>query len=439
MSAIINETEIESMLHNGVEVQTWIHNDVEVYSAGKMVTYYVDTDVVCQEKIKKGHSCLSPATFTPTKSGWTFVGWREDAVASGSVLSEKTMERSPITLYAVFSQTVTATYNGNGNTGGSTSASTGNKYYNNGNVENASIKLANNGFTLDGYSFVEWAMGSISGTKYSAGFTISLSQNTIFYAVWIFNATSAFTFTANSNRCESIDSTYNEGFVKFNQCGSVGSYASLETDGGGRYIRLKLSRSGKLKFYLKANNTTGSGLDCNCSIHVCNSSGGTISKHQTTLKANTTVTIQKEIAVSAGQIINIGNDGGNAYMTVLSGSYIQWAEVDDVVFKAVSQELTSQKGGSIFGYSTITQSADYFNRSGDNVTCQKAGTYKITANVTPTAGSGFHCTVYKNSSEIFSTTGSQTNTVTLAKGDNIRCNSSASNSQNGYVTLIIRD
>lgn len=184
MSAIINETEIESMLHNGVEVQTWIHNDVEVYSAGKMVTYYVDTDVVYQEKIKKGHSCLSPATFTPTKSGWTFVGWREDAVASGSVLSEKTMERSPITLYAVFSQTVTATYNGNGNTGGSTSASTGNKYYNNGNVENASIKLANNSYSKTNYGFTKWAMGSTSGTQYEAGSTVTLSDDTMFYAIW---------------------------------------------------------------------------------------------------------------------------------------------------------------------------------------------------------------------------------------------------------------
>lgn len=185
MSVIINETEIESMTHNGVEVQTWIHNDVEVYSAGKMVTYYVDTDVVYEEKVKKGQSCISPTTFTPTKSGWTFAGWREDTVASGSVLTEKTMERSPITLYAVFSQTVTATYNGNGSTGGSTSASTGNRYYNNGNAKNPTIALASNAFTRSDYTFSKWAMGSASGTQYTAGTSFELSSSTTFYAVWI--------------------------------------------------------------------------------------------------------------------------------------------------------------------------------------------------------------------------------------------------------------
>ena len=91
-------TEIEYMEHDGVEVQTWTHNGVEVYSAGKMVTYMVDSGISYQEKVKKGQSCLAPTTFTPSKSGWTFAGWREDSTASGSVLSEKVMERSPITL-----------------------------------------------------------------------------------------------------------------------------------------------------------------------------------------------------------------------------------------------------------------------------------------------------------------------------------------------------
>jgi hypothetical protein len=45
MGVIINGKELESMTHDGVEVQTWTHNGVEVYSAGKMVTYMVDSGI----------------------------------------------------------------------------------------------------------------------------------------------------------------------------------------------------------------------------------------------------------------------------------------------------------------------------------------------------------------------------------------------------------
>lgn len=144
MGVIHNGIEIESMTHNGVEVQTWTHNGMEVYSAGKMVTYVVDTGTTYQEKVKKGQSCLAPTTFTPTKSGWTFVGWREDKTASGTVLGSKVMERSPLTLYAVFKQAITCyTYNGSS----TRTSTTGTRYYNNGNIVNPSFKLSQNGMS----------------------------------------------------------------------------------------------------------------------------------------------------------------------------------------------------------------------------------------------------------------------------------------------------
>ena len=63
-----------------------------VYSAGNIATYYVDTGKVYSEEVDSDASCLSPTTFTPTKSGWTFVGWREDKTANSSVLSKKIMD-----------------------------------------------------------------------------------------------------------------------------------------------------------------------------------------------------------------------------------------------------------------------------------------------------------------------------------------------------------
>ena len=49
---------------------------VKVYSAGNIVTYHVDTGITYQEEVDEGASVLSPTSFTPTKQGWTFIGWR---------------------------------------------------------------------------------------------------------------------------------------------------------------------------------------------------------------------------------------------------------------------------------------------------------------------------------------------------------------------------
>lgn len=236
----------------------------KVYSSGSIVIYYVDTNIVYQEEVDSEASCLSPTSFTPTKSGYTFVGWREDTTASSSILSSKVMGDNPITLYAVFGanivvtyynnsttastaskyryynngnvanpsfaltqaalsgftargwstgttanasilynngaaftrdsnitlygmyyKTVTLSYNGNGNTSGSTAAQTGTRYYNsNGNNLNPTFTLNANGFARTNSTWLAWAIGSTSGTQYVAGAIVTLSESTIFYAKW---------------------------------------------------------------------------------------------------------------------------------------------------------------------------------------------------------------------------------------------------------------
>lgn len=227
------------------------------------VTYYVDTSVIYSEDVEEGNTCLSPTTFTPSKSGYTFTGWREDNTANSSVLSSKVMDDEDISLYAVFqknivlttynnspnattqtkqqyynngnvvnpsftltqntqsgwtplgwctsssatasvvvsnggsvtltsdatyygkyAQTITLSYNGNGATGGSTAAQTGTRYFNSGNYSNPRFTLRSNGFSRTNYTFTKWAMGSASGTQYSAGASVTLSTNTTFYSVW---------------------------------------------------------------------------------------------------------------------------------------------------------------------------------------------------------------------------------------------------------------
>lgn len=234
-----------------------------VYSSGNVVTYQVDSGTAYQEEVEDGASCLSPKTFTPAKSGWTFVGWRDDKTANGTVLTSKVMGDNPVTLYAVFrvavtvtyynnsttasstsgyryynngnvvnpsftltqvagswtargwststagngaitysngvaftrdsnitlygmyQQSITLSYNGNGSTSGNTSSQTGTRYYNsNGNYVNPTFALAANGFTRTNATFRKWAVGSASGTQYAAGASITLSANTIMYALW---------------------------------------------------------------------------------------------------------------------------------------------------------------------------------------------------------------------------------------------------------------
>ena len=136
----------------------------KIYSAGNIVTYYVDNDVSYQEEVDSDASCLNPTTFTPSKSGWAFVGWREDTIASGDVLSSKIMGDEPITLYAVFRQTVTVSYYQVSNS--TKQQSTGNKYYNNGNYLNPSFTIYPNGYGSE-WTFRGWTTGTAANASVS--------------------------------------------------------------------------------------------------------------------------------------------------------------------------------------------------------------------------------------------------------------------------------
>ena len=40
----------------------------KIYSAGSIVTYYVDSNTYYQEEVDSDASCLNPTTFTPSNS-----------------------------------------------------------------------------------------------------------------------------------------------------------------------------------------------------------------------------------------------------------------------------------------------------------------------------------------------------------------------------------
>lgn len=191
-----------------------------VYSAGNSVTYHVDTNVTYQEEINEGESCLSPKTFTPAKSGWVFVGWRQDtaAPATGSVESSVPMGDVPVTLYAVFRQVVSVTYY-NENTAKKTSSK--NRYYNNGNIVNPSFALTQAG--LSGWTARGWSTGTAAngGIIYGNGASFTRDSNITLYGMYqqvvtvtYYNgSTSASSTSGTRYYCPGSGSVINPGFT----------------------------------------------------------------------------------------------------------------------------------------------------------------------------------------------------------------------------------
>lgn len=205
-----NNVKPKNITYNGQKVKKWTNDGVRVYNAGGTVTYYVDTGLSYKEEVDSGVTCLTPKTFTPSKSGWTFVGWREDKTASGSVLTSKVMGDSPVVLYAVFAQTVTVTYYNN-----STTASTakGYRYYNNGNIVNPSFTLnqaAKNGWTARG-----WATGTTGNATitYNNGVAFSRESNITLYGMY-YVACNLYTVSNGATKT-------NSGYRYYNSNGNV--------------------------------------------------------------------------------------------------------------------------------------------------------------------------------------------------------------------------
>jgi len=125
-------------------------------------------------------------------SGWTFLGYLAgSSTATSSVTyASSTVGTSKTPTYdawpyirSVYSRNVYLSYNANGGTG-TVSPSTTTQYYNSGyatasktndgaNVSTSSFTLASNKFTNTGYTFSKWAVGSSTGTQYSAAATYS--------------------------------------------------------------------------------------------------------------------------------------------------------------------------------------------------------------------------------------------------------------------------
>lgn len=135
---------------------------------------------------------------TPTREGFTFLGWHTLASAtSPQYIAGGTYKgSSDITLYAVWEKVVTTqkytiTFNANGGSGGPTAITVN---------AGESVNLPTSTPTKEGFTFLGWNISSdATSAAYSAGQSISPSSNMTLYAVWKQDVVETYTITFNAN------------------------------------------------------------------------------------------------------------------------------------------------------------------------------------------------------------------------------------------------
>lgn len=139
----VTEKSATSLLITFTETGNEYEIDIDRGFEALPVTYHVDENTSYIEVVAVGETVLEPKTFpTPTKEGWTFIGWKGDTTANSNVLTDRALEGTPIDLYAIYEKEVSLTYDGNGATGGSTESQSGIRYFNaSGNYEDPTFTL----------------------------------------------------------------------------------------------------------------------------------------------------------------------------------------------------------------------------------------------------------------------------------------------------------
>lgn len=128
---------------------------------------------------KRHFADLTISTTTPTRTGYTFLGW-------GTYVSDTSVDYAPggkytnnasITLYAIWQgRTYTVSYNANGGSGAPASQT---KTY------GQTLTLSSKVPTRSGYEFVGWATtSSATSASYSPGGSFTRNSSVTLYAVW---------------------------------------------------------------------------------------------------------------------------------------------------------------------------------------------------------------------------------------------------------------
>lgn len=99
MSITFDGTKLKKHTHDDYTVKKWTHDGVKVYSSGSVISYYNGSTLLGTKEYDEGADVLRPG-YSPTKSGYTFVGWSK--TRNGSRVTTLVAGSEPISLYAVF-------------------------------------------------------------------------------------------------------------------------------------------------------------------------------------------------------------------------------------------------------------------------------------------------------------------------------------------------
>lgn len=117
----------------------------------------------------------------PTREDYKFLGWADSKTATAAQKQpgdEFTLEKD-ITLYAVWKQVIfTLSYNANGGTAAPAAQKTN---------DSGKVTVSSSKPTRSGYNFLGWSTSKTATTadvKYKAGTSVTLTANTVLYAVW---------------------------------------------------------------------------------------------------------------------------------------------------------------------------------------------------------------------------------------------------------------
>jgi uncharacterized repeat protein (TIGR02543 family) len=136
------------------------------------------------------------------RSGYRFLGWNTSSSATTAqyVAGNTFNISSNTTLYALWKQIFTVTYNGNGSTGGSVPTDNSSPY----DTGSTVAVLGNTGsLTKTNCTFLGWntsqANANNGTVQYTQGSTFTIAQNTVLYAVWQTASSQTFTVVYNGN------------------------------------------------------------------------------------------------------------------------------------------------------------------------------------------------------------------------------------------------
>ncbi len=126
---------------------------------------------------REGQSLQLPTT-QPTRDGYIFLGWDVDPTADSPSFPAggSFSAGASLTLYAVWSKTVSVTYNPNGGSGALLTV---------GKAANAPLKINVSRPTRAGYAFLGWSTDpQATAAEYAHGGVFTGSSDTTLYAVW---------------------------------------------------------------------------------------------------------------------------------------------------------------------------------------------------------------------------------------------------------------